>query len=83
MLHQTPLKLCLLSKLSIFNLAARGYKKESMVKGVGGGGGGNYLGEAIILNISVKGEQLFMGGNLSRDSYYSRKYGTLGNSITG
>ena len=31
------------------------------------------LGEAIILNISIKGGQLFKGGDLSRDGYYSKK----------
>ena len=37
-----------------------------------GGGGGDYLREAIILNISVWGWRLFEGGNYSRDGYYSR-----------
>ena len=32
-----------------------------MVRG-GGGGGGDYSREVVILNISVKGEQLFKGG---------------------
>ena len=41
------------------------------------GGGGNYLREAIILNISVKGGRLFEGDDQSRDGYYSRKYGIL------
>ena len=40
---------------------------------------GDYSRQAIILNIVVKGrrggEQLFEGGDLSRDGYYSRKYG--------
>ena len=32
------------------------------------------LGKTIILNISIKGGQLFKGGDQSRDGYYSRKY---------
>ena len=47
------------------------------------GGGGDYSREAIIVIISVKGGQLFKGGDSSKDSNHSRKYGTLGNSITG
>ena len=34
------------------------------------------LGEAIILNISIKGRQLLKGGDKLRDGCYSRKYST-------
>ena len=40
--------------LTIFNFRGRGQKKEEMLRG---------LGEAIILNISIKGRQLFKGGD--------------------
>ena len=40
------------------------------------GGGGHYTREAIIFNISIKRGRLFEGGDLSRDGYYWRKYGT-------
>ena len=36
---------------------------------------GDYSRKAIILNISVKEGRLFEGSDLSRDGYYSRKYG--------
>ena len=42
-----------------------------------GGERGDYSREAIISNISIKGGQLFEGGDYLRDGYYSRKYGTL------
>ena len=42
----------------------------------GSGGGYDYTREAIIFNISTKRGRLFEGGDLSRDGYYSRKYGT-------
>ena len=42
-----------------------------------GGGGGDYLREAIILNTFSEGGRLFEGGDKSRDGYYSMKYGNL------
>jgi len=39
---------------SIFNLTGRGENKEEIARG---------LGEAIILNISIKGGQLIKGGD--------------------
>ena len=33
-----------------------------------GGGGGDYLSEAIIFNFSVKGRRLFEGGDYSREA---------------
>ena len=50
--------------------------KESK-DGMRGGEGGDYLREVIILNISIKGGQLFNRGDYSRDGYYSRKCGAL------
>ena len=45
-----------------FHLRGRGFKKQKMARRVGGrgGGGGDYLRKAIILNISV------LGGDYSR-----------------
>ena len=53
----------------------RDRKKGSMM--ARGAGRGDYSREEIILSISVRGGRLFEGGDQSRDSHYSRKYGNL------
>ena len=58
------------------NLTGREEKKEKMTTRVRGAGEDDYTREAIIFNISTKRGRLFEGGDLSRDGYYSRKYGT-------
>ena len=57
---RSPLTIIFIPRQWIFNLE---------------GSRGDYLREAIILNISVKGGRLFKGGDYSRGGYYSRKYG--------
>ena len=66
MLDQIPLK-----------IDREGIKeREDDEKGWGGGGGDDYTRGAIIFNISTKRGQLFEGGDLSTNGYYSRIYGT-------
>ena len=48
--------------MSIFNLNSEGGKKKEMVRGRGRGGGPLFEGSDY-LNIFVKGERLFEGGD--------------------
>ena len=74
MLHQTPLQICLLSKLSIFNFTGSGLKKRDGKRGPGD----NYLRKAIFEIFPSKGgvysrELVINRGTLIN---YLRKYGT-------